>query len=117
LRWIVEQLCRALLINEGLLIYAELKKVYNSVLTLPPDIIVRRTTASNEAFQPGTQKLAVYRDKGDADIGGDKPPLRGGLYNEHIGYTQIEKHIKLSNRYGTRISCLSSEFHNLLTST
>jgi GNAT superfamily N-acetyltransferase len=59
-RRVVEYPYRVIFKNKRLLVYAELKEVDDSVLTLPPGIIVDRKTSYDEAFQPDMQKMIDY---------------------------------------------------------
>lgn len=63
LRRIYEHPYRAIFKSKRLLIYAELNEVNDSVLTLPPNIIIECRSTYNEAVQPDMQRIINYWDK------------------------------------------------------
>lgn len=63
LRRIYEQPYRMIFKNQRILIYAELNEVKDSVLALPPDIMIDRINTHDEAVRPDMHKMKDYWDK------------------------------------------------------
>ena len=58
-----EQPYRIIFKSKRILFYAEMNEVNDSVLALPPNIIIECKKAYNEAVQPDMQKMINYWDK------------------------------------------------------